>query len=234
MPSTISTICYITDHQENAINNDLSIVKAAGITCLRTNDVNLNVLLIAFYSNNQQNMVSFSTEDVLLVTGKFHFIEEQDDDGNSYPILKITLTDAVPLNIDPVNLPKFPLLINMTAVALENAEINQTDIVILIETKDYMDQDNVVQTFRSYHLTNAQHLTRISTTVKRGSVMFISGELIMVDETFIIHLRTSTDKSNTVEKAESYSKSKNRPKVTDLAKNTLNQETSNASTFQGY
>ncbi|CAG8812078.1 9323_t:CDS:2 [Gigaspora margarita] len=190
MPSIITTICYITDHQENAINNDLSIVKAAGITRLRNNDVNLNVLLVAFYSNNQQNMVSFSTEDVLLITGKFRLIEETDDEGNMYPILKITLTDAVPLNIDLINLPKFPLLINMTAVALENAEINQTDIIIPIETKDYMDQDNVIQTFKSYHLTNAQHLTCITSTVKKGSVMFISGELILVDETFIIHLRS--------------------------------------------
>ncbi|CAG8546274.1 26180_t:CDS:1 [Dentiscutata erythropus] len=78
----------------------------------------------------------------------------------------------------------------MTAVALENAEINQTDIVIPIEMKDYMDQDNVIQIFKSYHLTNAQHLTRITSTVKKGSVMFIFGELILVDETFIIHLRS--------------------------------------------
>ncbi|KAF0555466.1 hypothetical protein F8M41_017189 [Gigaspora margarita] len=169
-------------------------------------------------------MVSFQQKMYCWLLEKFCQIEETDDDGNTYSILKITLTDAVPLNIDPIDLPKFSLLINMIAIALENAENNQTDIIIPIETKDYMDQDNVIQTFKSYHLTNAQHLTCVTLTVKRGSVMFISAPTNKSDtvENVTRTIATRVKYDGRCKKAEPYSKTKNQPKIADLAKNALN------------
>ncbi|RIB25231.1 hypothetical protein C2G38_2166410 [Gigaspora rosea] len=76
------------------------------------------------------SLPSFSTEDVLMVTGKFRFIEN------------IILHDIVHLHIDPSELPASPLLINMTAVAMElSRNDSDHDIISLsIEIKGFVDQ----------------------------------------------------------------------------------------------
>ncbi|CAG8744260.1 18790_t:CDS:2 [Dentiscutata erythropus] len=178
MPNTLTAICYITDYQEKSTNKDLIIVKAAGVTRLRNSNTDLSVLLVAFYSTNKSddNLASFSTEDVLLVTEKFRII---------------ILSDIVYLDIDPVNLPKSTLLLNMTAVTKEAFAINEdhATISLTVETKYYLDQDNVTQEFECHHLVFAKHLAWVSSIVKKGSTIYISGELLLVEDTFVVHLR---------------------------------------------
>ncbi|CAG8804271.1 25466_t:CDS:2, partial [Dentiscutata erythropus] len=76
-----------------------------------------------FYSQNDdtpdQTLATFSPEDVLLVTSKFWFVENLDDEGKKFPVLKIVLHHIVQLTINPTDLPAFPLLINMTAIVVE-------------------------------------------------------------------------------------------------------------------
>ncbi|CAG8814860.1 11343_t:CDS:2, partial [Racocetra persica] len=145
-----------------------------------------------FYPQNKTQesvLASFATEDVLQVTGKFQIIENMDEDGKKYPVI---LSEVVHLAIDPSNLPIFPILINMTAVAVELPQIESDNIILAIETKDYVDQDYVTQKLEYCHLKSAQHLALTTSSVKVGSVLFISGELMlmMICNNYIVHLHT--------------------------------------------
>ncbi|CAG8821553.1 27987_t:CDS:2, partial [Dentiscutata erythropus] len=196
MPSTITTVCYITDRQEFTTSKALTIVKAAGVMRLRTSVSPLNILLVGFYSQNDdtpdQTLATFSPKDVLLVTGKFRFVENLDDGEKKFPVLKIVLHHVIQLTIDPTDLPAFPLLINITAIVVEpsQSESNDDDISLVVETRDFMDQDHTVLKLECYHLKSAQHLIPTTTSAKKGSTLFINGELLIDDDyTFIVHLR---------------------------------------------
>ncbi|CAG8481390.1 7730_t:CDS:2, partial [Scutellospora calospora] len=96
------------------------------------------------------------------------------EDRKKYPVLKIILSEVVHLTIDPSNLLIFPILINMTAVAIEISQIESDNIILTVETKDYVDQDYITQKLEYYHLKSAQHLAPTTSSVKAGSVLFIS------------------------------------------------------------
>ncbi|RIB09041.1 hypothetical protein C2G38_2209969 [Gigaspora rosea] len=176
MPSTISIVCYVTDHQESVTSKALTVVKASGVTRLRNSASPLNVLLVGFYSKDEytqdptvSTLSTFSTEDVLFVTGKFRFIEEKDNDEMKLPILKIILHSVVRLAINPSDLPAFPLLINMTAV-VTNLPRNDPD------------HDDV-------SFSSATHLTPTTNSLKKGTTLFMNGELLIVENTYVVHLR---------------------------------------------
>ncbi|CAG8674031.1 9061_t:CDS:2, partial [Cetraspora pellucida] len=176
-------------------NKTLNVVKAAAVMRPRGKDSALNLLLVRFYPQNKPQksiLASFAIDDVLLVTGKFRIIENVDEGGKKYPVLKVILFEIVHLTIDPSNLPVFPILINMTAVAIELPQVESDNIILTVETKDYVDQDYVTQKLECYHLKSAQHLAPTTSSVKVGSVLFISGELILmlIHDNYIVHLRT--------------------------------------------
>ncbi|CAG8701535.1 25644_t:CDS:2, partial [Racocetra persica] len=137
-------------------------------------------------------LVPFATEDVLLVTGKFWIIENIDEDRKKYSVLKIILSEVIHLAIDPNNLPIFPILINITAVTIELPQNESDNIILTVETKDYIDQDYVTQKLEYYHLKSAQHFTPTTSSVKVGSVLFISRELTLtiIHDNYIIYLHT--------------------------------------------
>ncbi|CAG8522506.1 2396_t:CDS:2 [Scutellospora calospora] len=163
--------------------------------CLKTSVTLLNILLIGFYSQDDdtsdQTLTTFSPEDILLVTGKFHFVEDLNDEGKKFPVLKIVLHHVIQLAIDPTDLPAFPLLINMTAIVVEPSqnESNHDDISLIVETRDFIDQDHTVLKLECYHLRSAQHLISTTTSTKKGSTLFMNGKLLIDDDyTFIVHL----------------------------------------------
>ncbi|CAG8734518.1 710_t:CDS:2 [Dentiscutata erythropus] len=228
MPSTITTVCYITDRQESTTSKALTIVKAAGVMHLKTSVSPLNVLLVGFFSQNDdtpdQTLATFLPEDVLL----------------------IVLHHVIQLTIDLTDLPAFPLLINMTAfvVELSQSESNDDDISLVVETRDFMNQDHTVLKLKCYYLKSVQHLIPTTTSAKKGSTLFMNGELLIDDDyTFIVHLRineSGTEKvmhtiasrvkggrrKKTSTTARSYLGLKNHPKISDFAKKALNQNQS--------
>lgn len=275
MPSTITTVCYITDHQETTTNKALIIIKAAGVMRLRNSVSPLNILLIGFYSQDDDTpdptLATFAPEDVVLVSGKFRFVKDVDETGKKFPILKIVMHHVVQLFIDPSDVLAFPLLINMTAIVLEppQNDPNQDEITLTVETKVFMDQDHTSLKLECYHPKSAQHLTPNSITTKKGSALFMNGELLVDENAFIVHLRSinfceypkpinvknltnlpwlnelneppvnesSSEKvTRTIASRvkgckrgktstpRSYINSKDRPKVTDLAKKALNRD----------
>ncbi|CAG8612447.1 17248_t:CDS:2 [Cetraspora pellucida] len=256
MPSTITVICFITDRQENTTSKALTVVKATRVIHLKNNASLLNVLLVRFYPQNDDTqdptLLPFSTEDVLLATGKFRFVKEVDNDEKKFPILKaclllIILYNIVPLVIDPSDLPESPLLISITATVIEppQNDPHNEDISLSIETKDFMDQGNI-------------------TLKLELSTLFMNGDLMIVDDAYVVQLHninfyvsnespeinnsdeSSTNKTPPIElgtekvarmvasrvkdgrqkrstETKPYLKLNERPKVTNLAKKMLNQ-----------
>lgn len=78
----------------------------------------------------------------------------------------------------------------MTAIAIELPQVESDNVILTVETKDYMDQDYIIQKLECYHLRSAQHLTPTSSSIKIGSVLFISGEFMIVDDKYVVHLRS--------------------------------------------
>ncbi|CAG8617125.1 26466_t:CDS:2, partial [Dentiscutata erythropus] len=122
--------------------------------------------------------------------GKFRFIEELDNDEKKLPILKIVLYNVIRLAINPSDLPVFLLLINITAVVTEPArnDSDHDDISFSVETRDFMDQDNTVLKLECYHLKLANHLIHTTNSLKKGFILFMNGELLIVDDTYVVHL----------------------------------------------
>ncbi|CAG8687664.1 254_t:CDS:1, partial [Scutellospora calospora] len=92
MPSTITTICYITDQQETTTSKALIIVKASRVLHLRNSTSPLNIFLVEFYFQNDDTtdsiLTSFLFKDVVLVFRKFRFVEDIDKTRKKFLILK--------------------------------------------------------------------------------------------------------------------------------------------------
>ncbi|CAG8499058.1 5925_t:CDS:1, partial [Scutellospora calospora] len=65
---------------------------------------------------------------------------------------------------------------------------NYDDIILIIETKDLIDQDYTTLKLECYYLKTAQHLIPTTTFAKKGSILFINGELLINKEAFIVYL----------------------------------------------
>ncbi|CAG8497973.1 910_t:CDS:1, partial [Scutellospora calospora] len=62
------------------------------------------------------------------------------------------------------------------------------NILLSIETKDFIDQGNTVLKLECFHSRSAQHLTSTTTTIKKGSTLFMNSDLTIVDDTYVVHL----------------------------------------------
>ncbi|KAF0411272.1 hypothetical protein F8M41_008207 [Gigaspora margarita] len=78
----------------------------------------------------------------------------------------------------------------MTAIVLEppRNDPDQDEITLTVETKDFMDQDHTSLKLEYYHPKSAQYLTPTSMTTKKGSALFMNGELLVDEDAFIVHL----------------------------------------------
>ncbi|CAG8771599.1 9165_t:CDS:2 [Dentiscutata erythropus] len=195
MPASVTVLCYVTNYRKSFANKDLTIVEASGIVRSRSMNSPLNVILIRFYPNNviqELSLPEFENEDVILATGNFRIIENVDKDNKKYPILKvIVLNDIIRFNdIDPNNIPAFPILLNMTAVAQEEPVIDEEDVTIKVSSRNFIDQDYANIEMMCYYSVYARHLMNIITTVKKHSVIYINGELIITDDSNLVHIRS--------------------------------------------
>ncbi|CAG8745526.1 9172_t:CDS:2, partial [Dentiscutata erythropus] len=164
----------------------------SGVVRSRSLDSSLNVILTGFYHHDtvqELNLPEFEDKDVVLATGNFCIIEYTGQNDEKYSILKITLNDVVRFNIlDLDNLPVFPILINMTALVQEDLEIDNEDVVMNVLTKNYVDQDYVNLKLTCYYSTSAQYLMNTIAVIKKDSVVYINGELMITDDDNIVHI----------------------------------------------
>ncbi|CAG8594434.1 592_t:CDS:2, partial [Racocetra persica] len=101
-----------------------------------------------FYPQNvppEFNLTTFDVEDIILVTGKFHVIEYVNEKNEKLPALKVIMNDLVHFDMDLNNIPKFPVLTNMTAVVQEPPRVTNDDVIMIIAMTDHKtDQPNPI------------------------------------------------------------------------------------------
>ncbi|CAG8592218.1 15017_t:CDS:2, partial [Cetraspora pellucida] len=129
MASTITILCYVTDYKISA-KRTFQIVNASGILNSRSLNLPQKVFLKAFYLQNMPEEFNLATFD----------------------------TEDIILITDPSNIPKFPVLINMTAMVQEPLKVQNDDAIIVVNMTDYVDQDNVVMSIDCYYPASAPHL----------------------------------------------------------------------------
>ncbi|CAG8548916.1 15050_t:CDS:2, partial [Gigaspora rosea] len=102
----------------------------------------------------------------------------------------VILNDVVRFTtLDPENLPVFPIIINMIALVKEDPKINKKDVTITIIAKNYINQGDVYIDMICYHLTSTQHLMNVTIVVKKYSVVYVNEELILTDNSRIVHIQ---------------------------------------------
>src|SRR5947208_14216210 len=72
----------------------------------------------------------------------------------------------------------------MIGIATGDHELDGETVKIEINTNEYDQQKNVSMEFDVVHNLSEKHLTPTTTTVKRGSSMFMSGNFRIIEETY--------------------------------------------------
>lgn len=93
------------------------------------------------------------------------------------------------LNLDAEDLPKSSLSVVLVGVASDNAEIGNDRITIGLNAREYIDnQNNRSLAFELYHFPNDGHLLPISTKVTRGSSLYVTGNLSIIEDLLLIRI----------------------------------------------
>ncbi|RIB13546.1 hypothetical protein C2G38_2098066 [Gigaspora rosea] len=81
-------------------------------------------------------------------------------------------------------------MLNMTAVAQEEPVIDKEDVTIKVSSKNFIDQDYINIEMMCYYSVYARHLMNVINSVKKHSVIYINGELMITDDSNIVHIRS--------------------------------------------
>jgi hypothetical protein len=92
------------------------------------------------------------------------------------------------LNIYPEDINHTDLVLTMIGTATEDHKLDDETVKIKINTNEYDQGKNVSMEFDVVHNLSEKHLTPTTTTVKRGSSMFMSGNFKIIEETYSLQL----------------------------------------------
>ncbi|CAG8570677.1 5905_t:CDS:2, partial [Gigaspora rosea] len=191
MPGSITVLCYINDYRCNVVKS-FQIVEALGIMNSRSLNSPQRILLKGFYNHNSPeefNLPKFEEGNVVLATGKFRIIEYASEEGNIL-IPKIILNDLVRLDVNLSCILKFLILINMTVKVRNPLVIKDNDAVMVVTFTDHVDQDPFTIGIDCHYLASVPYLIRITPTIKKNSVLFISGEFILHNNNNYMHVKS--------------------------------------------
>ncbi|CAG8476210.1 13520_t:CDS:2, partial [Funneliformis caledonium] len=132
------------------------------------------------------------------------------------------------------DLQKSSLSIVLVGTASDNPEINYDKITLNLNAREYIDNThNKFLVFNLYHFPNDNHLLSITTKVLRGSSLYITGYLSIIEKLLLVRLTQINFIENTrplPHKSSSYAWEKNQtnesftnstPSATDIAKSLL-------------
>ncbi|CAG8539932.1 3583_t:CDS:1 [Cetraspora pellucida] len=77
----------------------------------------------------------------------------------------------------------------MTAVTQKEPVIDEEDVTIKVSSKNFIDQDYINIEMMCYYSVYAQHLMNVIASVKKHSVIYINRELIITDDSNIVHIQ---------------------------------------------
>ncbi|CAI2199112.1 17185_t:CDS:2, partial [Funneliformis geosporum] len=92
-------------------------------------------------------------------------------------------SDICILNLEKDNLPKSLLSITLVGIASDNSETNDDKVILKLNTREHIDsQNNKSFSFDLYHFLEESHLLLITSKVSRGSSLYITGSLSLIDD----------------------------------------------------
>ncbi|CAI2193042.1 7584_t:CDS:2 [Funneliformis geosporum] len=98
-------------------------------------------------------------------------------------------SDICILNLEKDNLPKSLLSITLVGIASDNSETNDDKVILKLNTREHIDsQNNKSFSFDLYHFLEESHLLLITSKVSRGSSLYITGSLSLIDDLLLVRL----------------------------------------------
>ena len=132
-------------------------------------------------------------------------------------------SDICVLNLDEEDLPKSSLSVVLVGTTLDNSVINDDKITLNLNAREYIDsQHNKSLLFNLYHFPDDSHLLPITTKVSRGSSLYITGYLSLIEDLLLVRVT----QINFIESNYSTNKSSNYAWEKKQAGNSLAQSTS--------
>ena len=93
------------------------------------------------------------------------------------------------LNLDEEDLPKSSLFVILIGTASDNPEIGSDKVTLDLNAREYIDnQNNSSLLFNLYHFPEDSHLLPITTKTSRGTLLYVSGYLSIIEDLFLIRL----------------------------------------------
>jgi hypothetical protein len=98
-------------------------------------------------------------------------------------------SDICVLTLDEEDLPKSSLSVVLVGTASDNSEINDDKITLNLNAREYIDnQHNKFLLFNLYHFPDDSHLLPITTKVTRGSSLYITGYLSLIEDLLLVRV----------------------------------------------
>ncbi|GBC29381.2 hypothetical protein GLOIN_2v1791191 [Rhizophagus irregularis DAOM 181602=DAOM 197198] len=168
MPAQLSTILYISNYKESTAPN-FFIGSATGITRLNENDSIQTFNITIFYPIDP----SIPCYIPKLTNGQ---------------VLSLIITAARILDIKPTDLPVHPIYITAVGLAADVPIISNHGVKIDCLISDYLSKDKIVEIPITIFHPLESRLKNQTTNIRRGSSLFFSGEITLVDNKLYLEL----------------------------------------------
>ncbi|PKC03311.1 hypothetical protein RhiirA5_380270 [Rhizophagus irregularis] len=183
MPAQISTILYLSGYKEK-VSGAYFIGNATGHTRIDDGDKVQTFNITVFYPMDESKpcyLPKIKDGQVLSISNsKF-------SQGNNNE-LDLILSSASILNINPEQLPIHQITIVGVATATETPTITDVGVQLECTISDYISKEKPVEIQVTLFHPPGGRLTNQTSTVKRGSTIFFSGALTVIDDKLYVEL----------------------------------------------
>ena len=91
-------------------------------------------------------------------------------------------SDICVLNLEEEDLPKSSVSVTLVGTASDNSEINDDKVILKLNAREYIDNQNRSLSFDLYHFPEETHLLPFSSKISRGTSLYITGYLSIIED----------------------------------------------------
>src|SRR5436190_4291019 len=97
-------------------------------------------------------------------------------------------SDICVLNLEEEDLPKSSISVTLVGTASDNSEINDDKVILKLNAREYIDNQNRSLSFDLYHFPDENHLLPTTSKTSRGSSLYVTGSLSLIDDLLLVKL----------------------------------------------
>ncbi|CAI2198558.1 7839_t:CDS:2 [Funneliformis geosporum] len=167
------------------------IANAVGLVNSRNQNMNIYIYIVAFYpkdSVKDSDLEKFKKGDIIKVQGRFSIIKTEVNESK-VKLIKVVASDICILNLDEEDLSRSSLSVILIDTASGNPKIRTDKVTLDLNAREYIDnQNNGSLLFNLYHFPEDSHLLPITTKISRGTLLYVSGYLLIIEDLFLIRM----------------------------------------------